>query len=130
MNPETRNWLAGAEYDLGTAQQMLDSGRYLYVVFMCHLAVEKTLKALVCEDTNAAPPRSHDLQRLASLAKLTLRADLAQFITQLTDASITMRYPDDLARAISSYPRDVAERYLERTREVVTWLRADPRLQP
>lgn len=130
MNPETRNWLASAEYDLDTAQQMLDSGRYIYVVFMCHLAVEKTLKALICESTKEAPPRSHDLPRLASLAKVALRPDLAQFIAQLTDASVSARYPDDLGEMVSRYPRQVSEDYLARTREVISWLRADPRLQP
>ncbi len=76
VNRETQNWLAGAQYDLETAEHMLRTGRYLYVVFMCHLAIEKTLKALVCEATNASPPRIHDLQRLAALANVTLEPAL------------------------------------------------------
>ncbi|MCC6444603.1 MAG: HEPN domain-containing protein [Armatimonadetes bacterium] len=55
MNPETANWLESARYDLETAEHMQKSGRYIYVVFMCHLAIEKTIKALVCEETQAAP---------------------------------------------------------------------------
>lgn len=46
MRKTTANWLASADYDLETADAMLKSRRYLYVVFMCHLALEKTLKAL------------------------------------------------------------------------------------
>ena len=34
-------WEDIAEYDLVTAEAMLFSGRYLYVVFMCQQAVEK-----------------------------------------------------------------------------------------
>ncbi len=36
-----------SEYDVETARHMLATGRYLYVVFMCHLALEKMLKAHV-----------------------------------------------------------------------------------
>jgi len=99
-------------------------------VFTCHLAIEKTLKALVCETTNTSPPRVHDLQRLAALANATLEPALAQFIAQLTDASITTRYPDDLDRMVAQYPESVARTYLERTQEVIRCVRADPRLQP
>jgi len=130
VNSETRNWLASAEYDLQTARDMLKSGRYLYVVFMCHLAIEKTLEALVCEATSAAPPRIHDLERLSQLAGVALAPRLEQFIAELTDASITTRYPEDLARMVSKYPESVASSYMQRTEEVTSWLASDPRLQP
>ena len=44
-----------AEYDLDTAQHMLVTGCYLYVVFMSHLALEKMLKAHVTEATRSYP---------------------------------------------------------------------------
>jgi HEPN domain-containing protein len=47
VRPDIQNWIDSAEYDLETARHMLKTGRYLYVVFMCHLALEKTLKAHV-----------------------------------------------------------------------------------
>ena len=40
MRADTQNWVALAEYDLETARHMLVTGRYLYVVFMSHLAEE------------------------------------------------------------------------------------------
>ena len=42
MKKATANWLASADYDMHTAEAMFESKRYLYVVFMCHLALEKT----------------------------------------------------------------------------------------
>ena len=68
---------------------------------MCHLAIEKTLKALVCEATNAPPPRTHDLQKLAVLGKVRLQPNLEQFLARLTDAHIATRYPEDVAQMIS-----------------------------
>ena len=34
-------WLKQSEYDMGIAKAMLKTGRYIYAVFMCHLAIEK-----------------------------------------------------------------------------------------
>jgi HEPN domain-containing protein len=96
VNPESTNWLACAHYDLETARHMLATGRNLYVVFMCHLAVEKALKALVCEGTGSSPPRTHDLLRLRRLAAPALEPDAGEFLAQLNDASVTTRYPHDL----------------------------------
>lgn len=69
MRSDTQNWIALADYDLDTAQHMLESGRYLYVVFMCHLALEKMLKAHVTEATQAIPPKSHDLSTCSRKAR-------------------------------------------------------------
>jgi hypothetical protein len=38
-------WLDIANYDLDTAEALYNSGRWLYVAFMCHQVIEKTLKA-------------------------------------------------------------------------------------
>ncbi|GAI74786.1 unnamed protein product, partial [marine sediment metagenome] len=40
------NFIKSAEYDLNTAKFMLKSRRYIYVIFMCHLSLEKMLKAI------------------------------------------------------------------------------------
>lgn len=130
MNRETENWSAMSQYDLDTAEHMLQTGRFLYVVFMCHMAIEKALKAIVCEATNAAPPRIHDLEKLAARGGVQLEQRLHDFIIQLSDASIATRYPDDLAQAAARYTESVAMNYLQLTREVITCLRADPRLKP
>ena len=36
---------------------MLKTGRYVYVVFMCHIAIEKLLKAIVAEITDKTPQK-------------------------------------------------------------------------
>ena len=72
MRSDTQNWIALAEYDLETARHMLATGRYLYVVFMSHLALEKILKAHVTEVTQSIPAKSHDLIYLLKKAELDL----------------------------------------------------------
>src|SRR5438034_10717590 len=58
-------------YDLDTAEAMLKSRRHLYVVFMCHLAIEKTLKAVYAETRSRMPPRTHDLLYLVRELAIT-----------------------------------------------------------
>lgn len=72
MLKATANWLAQVNYDLATAEQMLQAGRYIYVIFMRHMALEKALKALVTEETRKLPPRTHNLIDLAQRAHVVL----------------------------------------------------------
>lgn len=129
MNKETKNWLAMVDYDLTTAEQMLKSGRYVYVIFMCHLAIEKALKAIVTEETKKVPPKTHDLIYLTNAGKIKLSDDLLDFVGIINNAGVITRYPEDLAILVLSYPKDVAKRYLERTEEVVECIKQDSRLK-
>ena len=55
MNKAILNWIKTSDYDIITATAMLKSKRHLYVIFMCHLSVEKLLKAVVCNVTQKIP---------------------------------------------------------------------------
>lgn len=122
MISDTQNWIALAEYDLDTAQHMLETGRYLYVVFMCHLALEKMLKAHVTEATQTMPAKSHDLIYLVKKSGLTLPESHLEFLGKINNASIPTRYPEDLQQALAEYPKSVASDYLQQTQEVIGWL--------
>ena len=45
MNEKMKYWTELSDYDMKTAEAMLQSKRYLYVGFMAHQAIEKILKA-------------------------------------------------------------------------------------
>jgi len=128
LRPDTRNWMESSQYDLETAQHMLASGRYLYVIYMCHLSLEKLLKAAVTEATGQPAPRSHDLISLAKRAGLDLGRDYQRFVGKLNDAGVIARYPEDMRKAMKDYTEDVAGDYLRRTEELAHWLRAHPLL--
>ena len=118
MRSDTQNWVALAEYDLETARPMLATGRYLYVVFLCHLALEKLLKAHVTEATQSIPAKSHDLIYLVKKSGLNLPQSYLEFVGKINTASIPTRYPEDLRRAIAEYPEPVARDYLVHTEQV------------
>jgi len=129
VKQETRNWLDMAEYDLATAKQMLKTGRFVYVIFMCHLAIEKTMKAIVCEEINKVPPKTHDLIYLIFLGEIELSAGLLDFVGAINNAGVVTRYPEDLAKLISSYPEEIAEKYFDSTLEVIKCIQQDYRLK-
>jgi HEPN domain-containing protein len=129
LRPDTKNWIESASYDLETAKYMLSSERFLYVIFLCHLSLEKMLKALVSVVTGKPAPRSHDLIYLVKRSEAKLSPELYEFLSKLNNASIPTRYPDNLQQTLSEYSKEVAESYLKQTEEIVRWLRSQTKLQ-
>lgn len=119
MKPHTKHWLEMAEYDLGTAEAMFRSRRYVYVIFFCHLCLEKALKACVAEFRDEFPPYTHSLSYLLEIGGLEMPDDLSDFVFTISDLNVATRYPKDLKRFQRAQARD----YLARTREVFSWLR-------
>ena len=70
-NAEKRDyWLDLAQYDLETAEVMLEGKRYLYVGFMCHQVIEKALKASIWVLIGSEPEYTHALARLLRISGL------------------------------------------------------------
>lgn len=87
------HWRKGAEDALRSAVLLLQGNQYHHALFLCHLAVEKALKAAwVAERDTEEPPRTHDLLQLATVLRREWTDDqLLQFET-LTRFVIDARY--------------------------------------
>lgn len=107
---------------------MLKTGRYLYVVFLCHLALEKMLKAHETEVSQSVPAKTHDLIYLVKKSGLEMPQAHLEFVGKINTASIPTRYPEDLQRAISDYPESIAKDYLRQTEVITLWLKQHPNL--
>lgn len=120
------NWLALAEYDLATADAMLQAGRLLYVGFMCQQAIEKILKACYVKQHGTTPPYTHNLLRL--IAELSWKAELDarmfERIETLNSWYIESRYTEDIEALASTMTRPKASEVLHSTWEIFTWLRS------
>ena len=125
MSARLEYWLELAEYDLETAQAMLETGRFLYVGFMCHQVIEKMMKAYYVKAKGGMPPYSHNLELIASKSSLSesLTADQLDLIRRIEPLNVESRYPADrelLARALSP---EKCRRILDETREIYTWIK-------
>ncbi len=121
MSSIPSKWADQARYDLETARAMLDSGRFLYVLFCCQQAMEKMLKAIIAKQTNEFPPRLHNLMRLAATASIKLSPERAQFLREISSYYIQTRYPEELQEISSELDKRIAQDSYERTREVFKW---------
>lgn len=92
-------WLDIADYDLDTAEAMYQTRRWLYVAFMCHQVIEKTIKAYWCATQSTAPPYTHNHMRLADGCGLyeMMNDEQRDFLDTITNYNIEARYPEDKA---------------------------------
>lgn len=118
-------WLGVAEYDLGTAEAMLQTKRYLYVGFMCHQAIEKTLKAVYVKERKAIAPYTHNLSHLAKESSLmdVLSEEQLGLVATLNPMNIESRYPSYLDEVSRTLDEKVCVDLLARTKEFYGWLR-------
>lgn len=114
MRAQTANWLLSADYDFRTATALLKSRRYIYVIFMCHLSLEKTLKAALSEKFGEMPPYTHNLNRLIEMSGLLLPKEHQDFVDRLSLKSVPTRYPEDFRRLSKEFNREIAEEYCDR----------------
>lgn len=104
-----------------------DAGRYLYVLFCCQQAVEKHLKGLIVDRRGTFPPRTHDLAKLAHVAKVTLDNAQDLFLRTLTKYYVGTRYPEEVRMLADEATRELATRLLTQTKELLRWLETLPR---
>ncbi len=124
MNGIVKNWAATANYDLQTADAMYKAGRYLYVVFMCPLAIEKMLKALLAQKyPKDVPPKIHNLINLAQKTEIVFPEELKDFFQRIDNVSVATRYPEDLRTLSKEFNQDTAKRILTDTKRMIKWLK-------
>ena len=122
MNEIIENWIKSAKYDLDTAEKLFASERFIYTVFMCHLALEKILKAKIQEKTDKAPPKIHDLTHLLKISELTISEKDEIFISEIANLSVNIRYPEDFTSLFNNFHKSRVEKVLTRTLEVFQWI--------
>lgn len=118
-----KNWIESADYDLATAKSLLKARRKVYVIFMCHLAIEKTLKALVSAKTKKMAPYTHNLVYLLNILEAKLPKELVEFVELLNDKSVLTRYPDNITEMEKQFGLKLTQRYLAMAEETIKWLK-------
>jgi HEPN domain-containing protein len=108
---------------LETAEHMFKARRYIYTIFMCHLSLEKMLKAKVEEITGKTPPKTRNLRYLVKLSGLEPPEEMFSFLSKLSDLSIPTWYPEDFSELMKRYNKKPAKTYLNHAKEAFEWIR-------
>lgn len=119
-------WLNLADYDLDTAKDLYQSKRWIYVAFMCHQVLEKTLKAYWCAAKGSEDmPYIHNLLRLVegSGLKEQMSEEQLSFIDLMIPMNIEARYPDYKASIAAGLNADRCEMIISRTEELQLWIK-------
>lgn len=95
MKEEARYWYGLSDYDFDAAKALYKTGIYKYVVFMCHQAVEKAIKAYYAEVKEKWPLKIHSLWKLMYQSGLyvSLSKRQIEFIAFLEPMNVESRYP-------------------------------------
>jgi HEPN domain-containing protein len=121
----SQEWMKQADYDIGTAGVMLDGGKYLYCVFMCHLSIEKAFKALYVKSFTKNAPKIHSLVYFAQSMNLRLSQESKEFIEELDDVSVPTRYPDELDRLLKEYTKGRTRNIFDKSKGLLEWLKIE-----
>jgi HEPN domain-containing protein len=124
MSKAADEWFRQAEYDMKTADALFESKRYIYAVFMCHLAVEKALKGLYQKRMRETPPKIHNLVFLIEKMGLEPPDDMYELIYSLNRVSIPTRYPDDIEKMKREYNKRKTVTFVVKGKDVLNWLKA------
>ena len=118
-------WIDIADYDLETADAMFITKRWLYVAFMCHQAIEKTLKAFQCGTMPDDPPYTHSHKRLADGCGLYSRMskDQKDFINTVTNYNIEARYPEDKDELTRTLTPQACRQMIDETKQLTQWIK-------
>ena len=115
-------WAEGARYDMGTAEDILSTGRYPYALFMAHMALEKALKALFVKRTHRHAPRTHSLTMLARLIRSEVPRDMLEKLASYAGFHVQTRYPDYMYEFYEQCTEDFTRKTVEEMKGVFEWL--------
>ena len=110
----TSKWREIAAKDIEVAELTHDNGYWLYAAFLCHQALEKTLKAYYVATHDDDPPFTHSHTRLLSRCGLTdeLTDEQLRFVTLIEPMYIEARYPEQKLDAAKMLNKDAQENRL------------------
>ena len=118
-------WLDIADYDIETAEAMYKTKRWLYVAFMCHQTIEKTLKAYWSFVRDDIPPKTHNHMRLTDGCELLeqMSEEQKSFLDIITNYNIEARYPEDKAALARTLSPKVCRSIIDDTKVLQQWIK-------
>jgi len=117
-------WYFQSDYDLETALNMLQSGRNIYCIFMCHLSLEKALKGLFIKRLNQFPPKIHDLMYFVEKLALEPEEIHLDFLKWINRMSVVTRYTEDMRSLITLYPPERTNDIYQQTKTIQQWCKS------
>jgi HEPN domain-containing protein len=125
MNEKAKYWLDICEEDISTVKSLLTGGKLLWSGFICHLIVEKALKAVIANNTDDTPPKIHDLPKLAKIGGIfeDLSEKQKDLLRKLMPLNIEARYPESKRKIANSLTKDCCEQLFNDVEDFLCWIK-------
>jgi len=115
-------WMKSAAYDWAVAGHLYEKGDYPYALFLGHLTIEKSLKALYIDKINKTPPFVHRLTYLAEKIDLDLSQERLEMMEIITDFNLEARYPDEKFSFHKKCTKEFTNANMKMIEELKKWL--------
>jgi HEPN domain-containing protein len=118
-------WFDLAEEDLITAEIVLIANRYLHFGFLCHLTIEKAIKAYHWFNIKSEPQYTHNLLTLSKNSNLNelLTESQKKLIYNLMPLNIEARYPSNKKEISKTLTKEYCEKLFIETKEFILWMK-------
>lgn len=114
-------WKIKAKENYRLAQQHYKLKNYAWCLFLCHLALEKMLKARVLESTKREAPYTHDLVLLAKLTHIKFGDQTLEYLDTINKFNIEARYEDYKDKLKRRADATYTKKILDITKDLFTW---------
>jgi len=94
LKKQIEYWINTVLDDLDSAELLIKNNKAIHGLFLCHLCIEKAIKAHVVRCTNEVPPKIHNLSFLIEKTDLTLSEAQLLFCDLLMYYQLEGRYPE------------------------------------
>jgi HEPN domain-containing protein len=118
----TKKWIAFAQEDLQNADILFKNKSYKGVIYYCHQAIEKSIKAIINEQGKRIP-KTHDLPCLLEISGIKLPDLIVEIIEELNPYYNPSRYPDTAIGSILKYDRLTTASFIKQSQEIIKWLK-------
>ncbi len=117
-------WIHSADDDFEVAETLLLARKNLWCLFICHLVIEKTLKAHYVNVFDESPPKIHNLLNLASKVKFDLNEVQNSLLDDLNIFQISARYPDYKERLNKTCTNEFTNDFFQKVKEIFEWMKS------
>lgn len=118
-------WKEVSEEDFETVAVLIDKKKFMHAMFFLHLSIEKLLKGLYVNRTNAEAPFGHNLQYIAKrITTVEFNEDRMKLLARITTFNIATRYDDYKRSFYQICNGEFADEYHKKGKELIRWLQS------
>lgn len=119
-----KSWLDHVHKDISAAECLFQGGHWLYASFLCHQAIEKTLKAYYVATHDDDPRFTHSHLKLLEDCGLIdqLTDEQLSFLDLMVPMYIEARYPEQKNSAARMLNNEACKHIINTTKELTQWI--------